>query len=283
MSDNNFNIAFNAQQAASIAKATAVDLRGKDFGGISLSITHVATGQFIKFKKFALRTFSDDITTNYSETPVYGRMDPIKTYKGTVRKIKLGIDLIPGSTIADAAADLAAVSKLMSFQYPVYEQYDNALSLSRPPLVRVKFQNYIRHQNSERTDGLLCAMEGCSYSPFDKFDLGSNPNVFTPTTADGQATTEPHLLPQRISVDFGLVVLHEVPVGWSSVAGKDKWIGGANWHKADFDKKYAAADTVVGPETLGSIAGKADLQAELSNQGIPETQQAAILSKVFGF
>ena len=282
MSDNNFNIAFNAAQASSIATATSADMTGIET--IALTITHVATGHIVNFKKFALRTFSDDIATAYSETPVYGRMDPIKTYKGTTRKIKLGIDLIPGGNSAVAASDLAAVSKLMSFQYPVYEQFDNALSLSRPPLVRVKFQNYIRHQSSDRTDGLLCAMEGCSYSPFDKFDLGSAPNVDTPATADGAETTEKHLLPQRISVDFGLTVLHENPVGWSSVDGSNKWIGGANWHKVDFDKKYGGiADTVVGEDTLASIAGKADLQVELSNQGIPEAQQASMLNKVFGF
>jgi hypothetical protein len=275
MSSNPFNIAFNAAQAGQISEASQVAVSGLD-----LEITHVATGHQCKFGSFLLRDFADDISTNYSETTVYGRMDPIKTFQNSTRKIKMGFDLV-NSDAATGALSLASVSKLMTFQYPVYEQADNALSISRPPLVRVKFANYIRHQDPNRDDGLLCVMEGCSFSPFDKFELGSTAHIHT--HSDGKS----QMVPQRISVSLNLVVLHEVPVGFSSVGGDQKWIGGANFYKTDLEEEYstpAGADNgkAMTDASIAQIATATDLKSELASQGVPAAQQAATLNKVFG-
>ena len=277
--------ALNTNLGPTLTTATGIDaFKTTDAGlveGLGLNIVHVATGHQCAFNKFALREFSDDISTNYSETTVYGRMDPIKTFQNSTRKIKLGFDLIPGTDAASAAADLAAVSKLMTFQYPVYEQADNALSISRPPLVRVKFANYIRHQDPNRDDGLLCVMEGCSFSPFDKFELGSGANI------NQHNKQEAHFLPQRISVNVSLVVLHEVPVGFSSVNGQQRWIGGSNFYKVDPEREYFPPTGKDDGKSLGAvsraqIATVTDLKAELASQGVPAAQQAATLNKVFG-
>jgi len=278
MSSNPFNIAFNASQAGQIRQATDVDV-----GGLELTITHVATAHQCNFDSFLLRDFADDISTNYSETTVYGRMDPIKTFQNSTRKIKMGFDVVSKSA-ALGANSLASVSKLMTFQYPVYEQADNALSISRPPLVRVKFANYIRHQDPNRDDGLLCVMEGCSFSPFDKFELGSTAHIHT--HSDGK---KKQMIPQRISVSLNLVVLHEVPIGFSSVGGEQKWIGGANFYKTDLEEVYNQAEISTGGNgkalsdaSIAQIATATDLKAELASQGVPAAQQAATLNKVFG-
>ena len=277
MSTNPFNIAFNASQAGQISAASQVDV-----DGLELQIIHVATGHQCKFDSFLLRDFADDISTNYSETTVYGRMDPIKTFQNSTRKIKMGFDIVSPSAKEGAGA-LASVSKLMTFQYPVYEQADNALSISRPPLVRVKFANYIRHQDPNRDDGLLCVMEGCSFSPFDKFELGSSAHIHEHSDGKNQ------MIPQRISVSLNLVVLHEVPIGFSSVGGEQKWIGGANFYKTDLEEVYNQPEISTGgngkalsDESIAQIATATDLKSELASQGVPAAQQAATLNKVFG-
>jgi len=256
--------------------------------GVSLKITHVASQSFVEFKSFLIRTFRDILTTKYNSQEVYGRMDPISTYQGTTRKISLGFDIDNGGDDFAASVDLAMVSQLMWFQYPVYEQAGNALSISRPPLVRVEFANYIR---SGTGGGLLCALQGVSYSPFDKFDLGSSPSVITPTGGSGQA----HLLPVRISVDMELVVLHENPVGWMDTGGGTKFIGGAKWGKVDFDGVYGEDETAGSEGQQGRLASQADFrtlassnnmtvlaQSMLGMPGTPGAEEEAVLEQIFG-
>jgi hypothetical protein len=268
-------------------------------GKVQLKITHVASGSSVIFGSFLIRTFKDTLTTKYNSQEVYGRMDPISTYQGTTRKISLGIDLETLADNANASRYLAAVSQLMWFQYPVYEQAGNALSISRPPLVRVEFANYIR---SGTGGPLLCALQGVSYSPFDKFDLGSSPSVVTPKGGSGQA----HLLPVRISVDMDLVVLHENPVGWMDTGNKTKFIGGAKWGKVDFDGVYGQVkskdgwmvDATAGSEgQQGRLANEADFRAAaltsnsspaalaaslLGIPGAPDAEEEAALEQIFG-
>ena len=57
---------------------------------------HIATGRTVKFKAL-LTNFSDNYDSQWSEEEVYGRMDPIKTFKSTKRTISLGWDVVAGS------------------------------------------------------------------------------------------------------------------------------------------------------------------------------------------
>jgi len=163
-------------------------------GDIGLIIEHVPTCQAILFRRIKIGSFSDKLDTKWKEEEVFGRMDPITTYQATSRTISFSFD-IGDDTIKNMQNALIGVSTLMKFQYPTYESSANALTLSRPPLLRVKFANYI-------TDGkggpLLCAMKGMSYDPVDNFDIGKNPRVVGST-----------LVPVRISVNMELRVLHE--------------------------------------------------------------------------
>ena len=271
------HVAVSIQDTAG-AEGTQQDIRGK---GVSLKITHVASGSQVVFGSFLIRTFRDILTTKYNSQEVYGRMDPISTYQGTTRKISLGFDLETSADAALSARYLAMVSQLMWFQYPVYEQAGNALSISRPPLVRVEFANYIR---SGTGGGLLCALQGVSYSPFDKFELGASPMKGSPGA--GGVT---HLLPVRISVDMELVVLHENPVGWMDTGGGTKFIGGAKWGKVDFDGVYGATEPAANEAVQGRLAASSDFR-RMAGTGQPATgplqvpgaQEEAVLEQIFG-
>ena len=163
-------------------------------GDIGLIIEHVPTCQAILFRRIKIGSFSDKLDSKWKEEEVFGRMDPITTYQTTSRVISFSFD-IGDDTIENMQNALVGVSRLMKFQFPTYERSENALTLSRPPLLRVKFANYITDGNG---GPLLCAMKGMSYDPVDNFDIGKNPRVL------GE-----NLVPVRISVNMELRVLHE--------------------------------------------------------------------------
>ena len=235
-------------------------------GGVPLSITHVATNKTVTFTKFKLRSFSDKLETKYSSEDVFGRMDPIMTYQGTGRKISLGFDIGSGGPQYMSKA-LAMISTLMQFQYPVYENAANALSMSRPPLVKVDFGNYIR---SGAGGSLLCAMQGMSYSPFDKYDLAYAPHL------KANDSGETHIIPRRVSVDLDLVVLHENTPGWADL-GEVDWIGGDKWAKVDFGSKYGSK-TAAGQ---GTVSGYSDQDISLANLAgeVPDAEAEKITSQ----
>ena len=219
---------------------------------LELSITHIATGKWVSFKKIKLRTFKDQLTTKYNQEEVFGRMDPIMTYQGTQRKITMGFDIGTSSDKAAMSRVLAMISRLMQFQYPVYENAGNALSLQRPPLVEVKFANYIRSGDG---GPLVCAMHGVSFSPFDKFDKASNP-----MTAKANLTGEKHIIPKRVSVDLELTPLHNLPMGWmedpthpvgAMYPNETGWWGGDKWGKIDFDAYYDKKKKPAGDDEAG--------------------------------
>jgi len=129
---------------------------------VPFTIKHIATGLSVDLGTLYLTDFQDNLDTKYNTENVFGRMDPITTYQGTTRKITVGVAF--RNMLNTRAVDGAhrVISRIMRMQYPVYKNAQNALSLAAPPLVEVKFGNYIR----SGTDGpLLCAMNGFGYTP----------------------------------------------------------------------------------------------------------------------
>ena len=165
---------------------------------ICLTVTHVATGVSVSLQKIKIASFKDTLDTKYNSEEVFRRMDPIMTYQGTTRNISFSFD-IGSDTVENMKQAQDAIRQLMEFQYPVYDDAA-ATALSRPPLLRVKFANYIQAENGA---GLLCAMKGMSYNPIDNFAIDRSPRI-----------VNGNIVPIRISVSMELAVLHEATVGW---------------------------------------------------------------------
>jgi len=84
-----------------------------------------------------IRSFSDSFVSNVSSEPIYGRIDPIKTYSGTTRDISFSV-LIDSTTENNQYFEkVAAVSSMM---YPIYSSTDQNMPsiLKAPPLFAVK-------------------------------------------------------------------------------------------------------------------------------------------------
>ena len=186
----------------------------------ALEIEHAPTGKKVQFLQIKMTGFSDAVTPSWSEESVYGRMDPIATYQGTTRAIELSFDLGPFSESDDRKKlALQKISRLMQFQYPTYSSVGSATAISRPPLLKISFANYIRAGYNR---SLLCYLTGMSFNPVDGMSATTTPKVVIDSTG-GNAT----ILPQRIAVTISLKVLHETAPGWNDTT--KEWAGDTHW------------------------------------------------------
>jgi len=240
--------------------ATAVgDAIGGALTSAALEIEHAPTGKKVQFFQIKMTGFSDTVTPKWNEESVYGRMDPIATYQGTTRAIELSFDLGPFPE-SDERKKLALqkISRLMQFQYPTYSEAGSATSISRPPLLKVSFANYIRNAKGANTS-LLCYMSGMAYNPIDGMSATNTPKVIV--DSNGKNTT---ILPQRISVTLSLKVLHEKPPGWSDKTDGG-WEGGDHWGPYHTERNLDDSDLLEFPEGIPE-AEKTALEKDLLNE-----------------
>jgi hypothetical protein len=109
-----------------------------------------------------LTSFNNSITSTWSEETVYGRQDVIGTYQSTKRKISFGVNVV-SYDINSAKENMKKINNLTLMLYPTYNSSNtsvltgvqpplqaneisvstNALTLSKVPLVYLKFGNLI--------------------------------------------------------------------------------------------------------------------------------------------
>jgi len=200
-----------------------------------IDIYHVPTKQSLRFKAY-LTAFTDQYSSEWNSESVYGRMDPIQTFKNTNRKISLGWD-VPAASFLEAKDNLRKASLLVSMLYPTYEG-DNtgrkgASLIAAPPLFKLKFMNLIQETQanpasagSAADSGLLGTMSGFTYEP----DLESG--FFQPTEQGelevehaGNTVVVPvdlfRIFPQTIKFQAEFTVLHQHRPGWSAEGLQD--------------------------------------------------------------
>ena len=193
--------------------------------GQTLEFYALHLDQSIEFDAF-LNTFNQSFSSTWNEEAVYGRNDPLATFQGTTRKISVGWS-IPAGTLANAKSNLQRCSALIQMMYPSYTANittetetteadagvvitqetttndDNALLMSKSPLVRLKYANLISNSSlsggSAKVGGLLGWMSSLSWNPV--LDMG----VFEA----GQGQVYPKVI--ELSVEFN--VLHEHELG----------------------------------------------------------------------
>jgi hypothetical protein len=152
-----------------------------------------------------ITNFTDSFSSAWSTETVYGKMDPISTFKNTTRAINLGFD-IPSDSSGEAISNLNTVNKLIRGLYPVYDEgkYGTAL-IASPPMFRIKFANLVRNVaspdngiNGTLKSGLLCYIENF---------------VFTPVIDNGFFVVNDNIYPKLITATLDLKILHEHALG----------------------------------------------------------------------
>ena len=173
--------------------------------GKALIFKHIPTGKEVAFKAF-LTDYSENFSTSWNSTEVYGRNDAIQTFKGTQRSINLGFTL-PAGDVAESYLNLDKCSLLARMLYPSYESEGGATSIAKAPLMRLKFLNLITKgyaMGSVSETGLLGTVKGFTFSP--NIDAG-----FIDSSND---LNPGGLAPKVIAVSCEFTVLHEEELGW---------------------------------------------------------------------
>ena len=227
---------------------------------LTLTFFHLPTGKEVAFPAF-LTDYSDAFTSNWNEEEVYGRNDPIMTFRNTRRVINLGWD-IPAYSIQNAFENLDKCTTLMKMQYPMYSQGEGASSISKAPLFRLKFVNLISKGGALGgvESGLLGTLKGCTFAP----DIDAGFFDFKQTLDEGA------IAPKVIKLSCEFTVLHEEDLGWNSTdgwRGKSDHFGyvpkGANIEKMAITQRNEAD-------------GVADYIAEGEEEGLEEAAADAI-------
>jgi hypothetical protein len=174
----------------------------------------------VKFKAF-IDTFTQSFSTNWNTQTVFGRMDPIQTFQNTQRTISLTFKTTAVNA-AEAAENLKKINLLTRMLYPTYDiadvkmasgktQIGNALTMAKPPLMRVRFVNWIQSASNK---GLIAAISGFEYSP--------------DWSEEGVFDYYNNLVPKTISISCTLNILHEHDLGWTQ---DGQWLGAVNENK----------------------------------------------------
>lgn len=194
-------------------------------------------------------TYNENYTSDWNQEKVFGRQDPIATFKDTSREITLAVKVIANSE-AEGRKNLEDCNRLIQFLYPAYQAANRANTIARPPLCRMRFANLIRRADgadspNAREGGLLGFFTSISLTVED--DEG----YFDP----GAAT----LIPKVISLGMSYKPLHEHDLGWGPEIG---------FNNPEF------VDFPYGQSTI-AVTESPDLQVATATPGVTEGEVEA--------
>ena len=196
-----------------------------------ISFFHVPSESDVFFKAF-ITTFAESYQSDWNSETVFGRTDPIYTFKNTQRNITLGWK-IPADTIGEAYNNLAKVQKLAQFLYPNYADLGSSGTvLSQSPLVRLKVMNlaaqYSKSDSVELNEAfsVLSAEElfrayKSTNNPSEGIlgvikNVNINHNLENPDIGVIQPDGKQNLvLPKMIEVTIDFACIHEATLGWT--------------------------------------------------------------------
>ena len=231
-------------------------------------ITHIPTGEKVNFKGW-VTGFSDNFQSQWTGTPVYGRMDDLYTFQKTSRRISLAFDTIAGGE-AEAIENLSNLNKLTQFLYPVYSDSvaknpgspaRNSQVLTAAPLLKLKWNGLA--SDAATGEALVGFLAGFIYQP-----VIDNGQFFVPTNKN--------IVYQQHSVQLEFTVLHTHLTGWTK-KGNTVTFGGSD----EIQNNYPHANESLA--TRGEVSRIQDIQktaergfgGDWSEQGITDLARQA--------
>jgi hypothetical protein len=222
--------------------------------GQSLQFYQTFSGASVSFKAF-LTQYSEAYNCQWNPQNVFGRPDPIQTYQGTSRSLRLAWK-IPAFDINDAQGNLMKTSTLARMLYPEYSKVDNASTISKGPLIKLKFANLIFDASrgpggDVRTSGLLGVIKSMSWAP----SLDIKDGFFDPADK---------LYPKLITLSISFDVLHQHTLGWEKKEAiltdslgrvRGKGIGPGGGRVTQGDETYTNAYTPGQQESFDAAIG----------------------------
>ncbi len=252
----------------------------------TIKFIHLPTETEVQFKGW-VNEFSDQFTSIWNETPVYGRMDPMSTFQRTSRQIALAFSVVSDSR-QEAVANLANVNALIEFLYPVYQKSSGRSvqnTLKAGPLIGMQWTNLISDASSgARLTGYL---GGLTYSP--QMDQGgfvlkdqsveTEANEFTTWdtrtkvgTSNTTVTDKRSYIPKRLDINLDYTVLHTHLTGWykdgqNGYVFGDKNVNG-KFPNASYIKTVTNIDAVSTTAPDGTTSGSLSVTNDLTNEAL---------------
>ncbi len=194
-----------------------------------VSIQHVPSQEYVQFKAF-VTAFNETYSCDWANEHVFGRIDPIYSFKSTGRSITLNLN-IPAASESEAFENLAKVGLLSDMMYPNYTSIGQAQTLAQSPMIRLKVMNLLA---SQRAMYDLVSGEDSSANggfTFNNLQSGHNSNpsrgqlgVITSLSINHNLEKTDAgilemgvntILPKFIDISIDFKVIHEVPRGWN--------------------------------------------------------------------
>jgi len=220
--------------------------------GFVIGFKHVPTGKRVQFKAF-ITAFNETYSSDWASETVFGRGDPIYTFKNTTRTLSLGW-LIPAASVSEGYDNLHRLQQFIQFLYPTYTNVQGAQTINQSPLVRIELMNMLRSRTDPAGDGwdkyknkkfdggvsnwsqnaqsaingLLGVIGNVSIAHnLDNTDIGVfERGIAIPTEGQNGAMSSARILPKMIEVQIDFSVIHEHPLGW-----QDKGFGRSDNHE----------------------------------------------------
>jgi hypothetical protein len=193
--------------------------------GLVISFLHVPSGKSVYFKAF-ITAFTETYTSDWDKEQLFGRADPVFTFKSTTRKISLSFK-IPSATHGEGYENLAKVQNLTQFLYPTYTDVQNALTITQSPLMRLKVMNLAVDQNAKGYGSTFKQLAGGDPSGttakngllgvLHSLDINHNLSNYD-TSAYEMGTNHSGtkaVIPRMIEVATSFTVIHEHHLGWA--------------------------------------------------------------------
>lgn len=232
--------------------------------GSFIRITHLSSGRSAHFIGAEVK-LQDVFSSEWNEEPVYGRMDPISTFKHTSRKINLSWQIL-NEDARVGRDNMIEIQKLISFLYPnYYNQSNNASTIAGGPILKLKFTNLVADPTNG--SGLVGYADGFTFDP--DFDSGY-------AKASGRET-----ITTLINANLNFTVLHTHKLGWT---GKKRRVGSFPYgiysaKDANLDRKageaQALADAAASAQALEEYVDAQKYASSLEAQMKAEASRAS--------
>jgi hypothetical protein len=163
--------------------------------------------------QFSQIEYVSEITPNYTETMVYGRNEPIVTYKNTSRNLKISFVISQGS--GDNVSWNSTMNKMIHLLYP---KYDDKYVIVKTPVYRFKFFNLLQDPIDDE-QGQVCILKNVNIGP-SGFKYGKVATIgdYTATeTGRVEGTNNGAKISfKEFKVAMTVVPLQTIPIGFSN-------------------------------------------------------------------
>ena len=246
-----------------------------------LSFLHVPSGKSIFFKAF-ITAYNETYTPSWHSEEVFGRADPIHSFKQTTRAINLTF-VVPAASESEAYENLAKTQNLIQFLYPNYSDLGpsdpGAQTISQGPLLRLKVMNLLQNMAGAPSPTTTELKNKESYYTEYK-SRGSSPQhgllgFISSFTVNHNIENREHgvfeksqntILPKTIEIVVSYTPIHEHVLGWNGDKfANDVFPYGATLYdvaKLEGDKAGKTWDQAAEVKRKGDLIEQAKMAAE---------------------